>query len=469
MVVPIGTYDVIGTLVGYYPDTVSNVIVLDEQTTSDVDLTLQALPTGYISGHVVLLEGTGDVTEVAVSAGYHTVNPDANGDYFMEIEIGTYDVTASLEGYTPETVSNVMVIEEQITEDVNFALSLIPTTGFIEGTVTLVGGSGNVTEVLVSTGSVTVTPDENGYYILEAIAGYWDVSASLDGYYTQVVEDVLVVLEDTTSNVDFALQSVPDIGYIEGYVTLVNGTGDVTLTEVTAGMQLVHPTADGHYFLGVEPGTYTVSAIHPYTLPDSITGVTVTAGQTVSDVDFELELIRADLVCKAIDTYNNVLNNINVEVEGPEGGYAGEIVNDSLVFENVPYGAYSGSAWMYGEDPVYADTVIGADNHTLIFIFDLTGLHDLKNSAGLLKLRPNPFHETASIEFSLNTPGEISLKVYSMQGLLVKNLSEGWLNEGKHIIAWDGTDSNGASVCHGLYMIMLQTPDNSECVGIIRN
>jgi hypothetical protein len=284
------------------------------------------------------------------------------------------------------------------------------------------------------------------------------------------VEDVLVVLEDTTSNVDFALQSVPDIGYIEGYVTLVNGTGDVTLTEVTAGMQLVHPTADGHYFLGVEPGTYTVSAIHPYTLPDSITGVTVTAGQTISDVDFELELIRADLVCKAIDTYNNVLNNINVEVDGPEGSYAGEIVNDSLVFENVPYGAYSGSAWMYGEDPVYADTVIGADNHMLIFIFDLTGFQDLKNTAGtLLKLRPNPFHETASIEFSLNTPGEISLKVYSMQGLLVKNLSEGWLNEGKHIIAWDGTDSNGASVCHGLYMIMLQTAENSECVGIIRN
>ena len=470
LTVPSGTYDVIGSLVGYISDTVSDVVVVIDETTSNVNLTLQALPTGYIEGDVVLLDGTGDVTQVEVTAGYHMVNPDANGHYTMEIEIGTYDVTASLELYAPETNSNVVVVQGQTTEDVDFELSLLPTTGFIEGTVQLVGGTGNVTDVLVSTGTVTVTPDENGYYILEAIPGYWDVSASLEGYYTQVMQDVLVVLEDTTSNVDFTLQSIPNVGYIEGYVTLYNGTGDVTLAEVTAGIQLVHPTADGHYFMGIEPGTYTVSASHPYAIPDNVTGVTVLAGQTVSDVDLELEIVRTDLVCRAIDTYNNILNDVDVEVTGPEGTYTGTIVNDSLVFLNVPYGAYNGSAWMEGEDPVYDSETLGQNNHEMVFVFDLTGLPDgMGKSMPTLKVRPNPSSDQSIIEFYLPNPGDVSVRVFSLQGTLVRNVAEGWMGAGNHSITWDGADVNGREVSPGLYMIMLQAPDMTGCIGTIRN
>jgi hypothetical protein len=315
-----------------------------------------------------------------------------------------------------------------------------------------------------------VNPDTNGYYILEAIGGLWDVSASLEGYYTQTIQDVLVIIEDTTSGVDFALQSVPNIGYIEGMVTLFNGAGDVTLTEVTAGMQLVHPSADGHYFLGIEPGTYTVLAAHPYTLTDSVTGVTVSAGQTVSDVDFELEVVRADLVCKAMDTYYTILNYIDVEITGPQGTYTGTIQDDSLVFEIVPYGAYTGSAWMEGEDQVYADTLIDQANHYMIFIFDLTGLPDrLADPGQNLKVSPNPSSEISNIRFTLEESENISLKIFSMQGLMVRNLSEGWLQQGEYTFTWDGHDSNGNRVSPGLYMIILRTTDNSESTGTIRN
>jgi hypothetical protein len=470
MVVPGGTYSVTGSLVGYIPDTVFNVVAVIGDTTSGVNLTLQGLPTGYIEGTVILLEGTGDVTEVEVSAGYHTVNPDSDGDYIMQIEIGTYNVTASLEGYVSQTIAGVNVLEGQTTPDVDFALSLIPTTGFIEGMVELTGGSGDVTEVEVSAGPVTVNPDTGGYYILEATGGTWDVSASLEGYYTQVIENVLVIIEDTTSEVDFDLQSIPNIGYIEGMVSLFSGTGDVTLTEVTAGFQLVHPSADGHYYMGVEPGTYTVMATHPYTLSDSVTGVTVAAGQTVSDVDFELEVVRADLVCKAVDTYNNILNYVDVEIIGPEGTYNGTITDDSLVFENVPYGNYSGTAWMEGGDLVYAESVVDQNNHYMIFVFDLTGFPDRISFPGnKMKVHPNPSNETSIIGFSLDVPGNISLKIYSLQGIMLRNLSEGRFNEGEHIFTWDGKDSNGIQVSPGLYMIMLQTPANTECIGLIRN
>jgi hypothetical protein len=324
--------------------------------------------------------------------------------------------------------------------------------------------------VEVSTGSVTVNPDPSGYYILEAIGGTWDVSASLEGYYTQVIENVPVIIEDTTSDVDFSLQSIPNVGYIEGFVTLVNGTGDVTLTDVTAGLQLVHPSASGHYFMGLEPGTYTVLAEHPYTLPDSVTGVTVTAGQTVSDIDFVLEVVRTDLVTRALDTYNNVLNDVEVEISGPEGTYTGTITNDSLVFENVPFGNYSGSAWMPGGEPVTEETLIDQNNHIMTFVFDLTGLPDRAGLVGnLLKIHPNPSSEKTIIEFCLKGPGQVSVRIYSLQGTLVRTLSDGWLDEGKQVFTWDGNDSKGVKVSSGLYMIMLQTPDITECSGMIRH
>ncbi len=74
-----------------------------------------------------------------VTAGYHTVYPDAQGDYSIEIEIGTYDVTAALAGYVAEIQPGIVVVEGMTTVGVDFELSLVPTTGFIEGMVVLAG------------------------------------------------------------------------------------------------------------------------------------------------------------------------------------------------------------------------------------------------------------------------------------------------------------------------------------------
>ena len=88
------------------------------------------------------LGGTGDVTEVEVVAGYHVVNPDSDGDYIMEIEIGSYDVTAALAEYIPDVDSGIVVFEGMTTVGVDFILDPVPTTGFITGIVILHGERG---------------------------------------------------------------------------------------------------------------------------------------------------------------------------------------------------------------------------------------------------------------------------------------------------------------------------------------
>ena len=445
----------IGNLSGYIPDTVNNVVVVTGQTTEDVDLTLQALPTGFISGNVVLSGGSGNVTDVEVVAGYHVVNPDSDGNYTMEIEIGTYDVTAQLEEYLPDTDSGIVVFEGMTTAGVNFVLDPVPTTGFITGNVQLAGGDGDVTEVDVSAGDVTVNPDMNGDYILEIVAGTYEVTASLTGYYTGAVQNVVVLVEQTTPDVDFILYPIPDVGYIQGHVTLVNGAGDVTQATVSAGGQEAHPSSNGSYVLSVTAGTYTVTADHPYTNPDSLTGIVVLAGQNTDNVDFELEINRADLVVFALDQYNNPLHDLEVEINGPEGILSGTIIDDVLVFENQPYGFYEGYAYMDGNDPEYASDTLEMTDQDLVFHFLNVGLRDHPENKLALNISPNPSAGNVNISFYLEEAGMVSVKIYSQQGQLVAILADGKMDAGKHRIDWNVSNQSGARLNNGAYLIAI--------------
>ena len=49
-----------------------------------------------------------NVQDVKVTADTITVHPDINGEYVITIYPGTYDVTASLAGYTSETVNDAV-------------------------------------------------------------------------------------------------------------------------------------------------------------------------------------------------------------------------------------------------------------------------------------------------------------------------------------------------------------------------
>lgn len=82
---------------------------------------------GWIEGTVTLVGGTGNAENVIVTAGFTFTNPDSTGFYSIEIGPGTYDVTATLTGYTPQTIPNVLVEGGQVTGGINFTLNF--TTG----------------------------------------------------------------------------------------------------------------------------------------------------------------------------------------------------------------------------------------------------------------------------------------------------------------------------------------------------
>ena len=69
---------------------------------------------------------------------------------------------------------------------------------------------------------------------------------------------------------------------------------------------------------------------------------------------------------------------------------------------------------------------------------------------------PNPFNPSTRIAFRLPETSDVTLKIYGLQGNLVRELA---LNEsfeaGDHFLTWDGTDSRGQVVASGMYVYMI--------------
>ena len=80
-----------------------------------------------------------------------------------------------------------------------------PDPGYITGTVTLDGGTGNVEDVEVTANGVTVNPDDVGFYEITIMPGTYDVTGTLPDYDPDTVFGVVVEPDLTTSGVDLTL------------------------------------------------------------------------------------------------------------------------------------------------------------------------------------------------------------------------------------------------------------------------
>ncbi len=64
---------------------------------------------------------------------------------------------------------------------------------------------------------------------------------------------------------------------------------------------------------------------------------------------------------------------------------------------------------------------------------------------------PNPFNPITTIKFDLPSSSHVSLKIYDIDGKLIKSLIDSGRESGYHSVEWDGTDNNGQIVSSGVY------------------
>ena len=69
---------------------------------------------------------------------------------------------------------------------------------------------------------------------------------------------------------------------------------------------------------------------------------------------------------------------------------------------------------------------------------------------------PNPFNPETAITFSLKEAGPVSLKIYNIQGQVVRTLLDQSVAAGKYAVMWNGTNDQGVRLVSGIYIYALQ-------------
>lgn len=70
---------------------------------------------------------------------------------------------------------------------------------------------------------------------------------------------------------------------------------------------------------------------------------------------------------------------------------------------------------------------------------------------------PNPFNPSTKIYASLKTAGKATVRIYSIEGRLVRTLHDGFAAAGQHEYHWNGLDHAGRSVRSGVYFLSVSS------------
>jgi hypothetical protein len=77
----------------------------------------------------------------------------------------------------------------------------------------------------------------------------------------------------------------------------------------------------------------------------------------------------------------------------------------------------------------------------------------------LLAPRPNPFYNTTSIRYAVNTAGPTSVKVFDLTGRTVRTLTNANHRPGHYSLTWNRNDDRGKKLSEGVYFIRLSSPN----------
>lgn len=69
---------------------------------------------------------------------------------------------------------------------------------------------------------------------------------------------------------------------------------------------------------------------------------------------------------------------------------------------------------------------------------------------------PNPFNPSTNIEFKINSPSNVKINIYDINGQLIRNLVDEELSTGVYTTNWDGTDNQGNRISSGTYFYRIE-------------
>jgi hypothetical protein len=75
-----------------------------------------------------------------------------------------------------------------------------------------------------------------------------------------------------------------------------------------------------------------------------------------------------------------------------------------------------------------------------------------------LAVHPNPARGGMQVPFELVRSGAVTLRIYDVAGHEVVTLVDATLEEGRHVVSWDGRDDRGIRLPAGRFFARLSSP-----------
>lgn len=83
----------------------------------------------------------------------------------------------------------------------------------------------------------------------------------------------------------------------------------------------------------------------------------------------------------------------------------------------------------------------------------------------LLPNHPNPFSASTQVRFQVARPEPVSVRLFALDGQLVRTLIDGPVPAGRHELTWDGVDAQGRAVPAGIYFYRVITASGESASG----
>lgn len=98
----------------------------------------------------------------------------------------------------------------------------------------------------------------------------------------------------------------------------------------------------------------------------------------------------------------------------------------------------------------------------------ISGIENQGKNKDLLVISPNPFNESTTIKFNLQSASNVNIEVLDMNGKLITTLFEGISDAGKHQLNWNGRDNNGMLVKNGVYFVKITSGNEVRLSKVVK-
>lgn len=428
----------------------------------------------------------------------HTTLSDSSGHYYFPLEPGTWQICA-------QSCSDTLVVNVCSEKKIRQDLLLNPLASFFTGRVQYKNGTPAPGFVITAQNRelmqfYSAISDQDGSYILNVVPGTFQISCSPalnhllgnrawpEGFFAVPQCDTLLAVKAKNSIVNIRLEQYPTI--LHGRCQM-NGKGlagvlvqGAAKNSLNGEIELFQTWTreDGSYHLGTNGDPLltliaqkTGGILHPASVYNNLTAVDVTASydfvfckenplMTISGTLYHDDLTPAvDVPVIAFNPEEKSVNGYIIQKTNTQGQFcfhpevegAWQIGLYKKDFKSVPPLHY-----LYvNEGMACTDIKFYLYLEKAFARFDEG--HFKPAALNIIPNQPLPFEPVTSIQFVLPEERCTRIQMLDLAGNYLCTLVDEKLSGGKHTIAWDGADNNGAPLSCGIYLCRIDAVNES--------